>query len=272
MRNRKNAVRAWGLAAGLLAAASLAGAATQAPTSRYSMEALTEMECAPAVERINEGLEAKDREAMYALGQMHDEGWCVTRDAEKAVRMWRMAAEAGHPAAATDLALKIGRGDGVAQDYAAAGEVLRSAGVRIGGVDFPDAYSLGYAYTWMRLTQREMALVKDLSTLGATGFANVEFDPRKGVAQALSFRRTDGYEPTVGTRIDRSRSVVRDAVSQAADAARNKLAKPDMGRLADLRFREQFGISPGADYEGKDLARTVGPAGLLRGTVPLVRN
>lgn len=268
----RNSVRAWAVAAGVLAAASLSVAAPQAPTSRYSMEALTELECGPAVERINQGLEAKDRDAMYALGQMNDEGWCVKKDPEQAVRMWRMAADAGHPAAVTDLALKIGRGDGVTQDYAAAGEILRTAGVRIGGVEFPDAYSLGYAYTWMRITQREMALVKDLATLEASGFAEVEFDPRKGQAQALTFRRTDGYEAPVGTRIDRSRSVVRQAVSQAADAARSKLAKPDPQRLADLRFREQFGIAPGADYEGNDLARRIGPAGLLRNVGGVVRN
>jgi hypothetical protein len=264
--------RAAAVAAGLMAAASLALAAPAVNTNRYSMDVLAELPCEQAVARVNEGLQANDREASFALGQMQDEGFCVTRNAAKALQSWRAAAEAGHVQAMTSLALKFGQGEGVVQDYAAAGDWLRKAGVRVGGVDFPDSYNLGYAYTWLRLTKREMASVKELATLGARGTADVEFDPRQGVAQAVSFRRTDGGEAQVGTRIDRSRTVVKQAVSQAADAARGKLAKPDAARLADLRFRELFGIAPGADYEDADLSRTIGPAGLIRSVGGVVRN
>lgn len=268
---KKGSFRSATVAGFMMAGLASPLAALSAPASRYSMEALTALECQPAVERLNEGLQAKDPEASYALGQMHDEGWCVTRDAGKTVQAWRAAAEAGHVQASTALAFKLGQGEGVAQDYAAAGELLRKAGVRVGSTDLADSYSLGYAYTWLRLTKRELVFVKELASLGARGTADVEFDTRKGVAQALSFRRNDGGEAAVGTRIDRSRSVVRQAISQAAETAKAKLPKPDATRLADLRFNEPFGIAPGADYDGHDLGRSIGPAGVIRSVGGTVR-
>lgn len=252
--------------------AALPLAAQAAPPSRYGMEVLTELSCDQAVARLNEGLDAKDVEAMHAGGQMYDEGWCVKRDATRMAQLWRAAADAGHSPSAAALALKIGQGDGVAQDYAAAGELLKKAGLKVGEADFPDAYSFGYAYTWLRTTQRELRSSKELASSGAQGLADVEFDTKRGAAQVVTFRRTDGGEAPVGTRIDRSRSVVRLALTAAAEAAVAKLSKPDPSRLADVRFKEQFAIAPGADYESRDLGSRIGPAGILMRTGPVFRN
>ena len=93
------------------------------------------------------------------------------------------------------------QGEGVVQDYAAAGDWLRKAGVRVGGVDFPDSYNLGYAYTWLRLTKREMASVKELATLGARGTADVEFDPRPAPTIENELRRTELRQAVVNSTL-----------------------------------------------------------------------
>lgn len=255
-----------------LLTATLSLTVQAAPGSRYSMEALTQLSCDQAVARLNEGLDAKDVDAMYAGGQMYDEGWCVKRDAARMAQLWQAGADAGHGPSAAALALKIGQGDGLPQDYAAAGELLRKAGVKVGEADIPDAYSFGYAYTWLRTTQRELRSSKELASSGAQGLAEVEFNTKRAEAQVVTFRRTDGGEAPVGTRIDRSRSVVRLALSSAAEVAAAKMSKPDPARLTEVRFKEQFAIAPGADYESRDLASRIGSAGSILRTVPMIRN
>ena len=237
--------------------------ARAASSSGYDRVALADLDCPAAVQRVQAGAKAGDAEALFQLGRMHEDGWCVTRDAAQSVRHWRAAADAGHLEALLSLALMIGRGEGTKQDYAACGALLQRAGVHVGdGADkdaLADRYSLGYAYTWLRSMQRELSWSKELLASGATGVAEVEFDALRGAAQSLGFRGK-GHETMMpdGSRLDRSRLAVQQAVADAAALARAQLAPPDGRRLAVARFRERMDIAPGLSYDSADFARRSG--------------
>lgn len=253
-----------------LAAAVVANPGAQAATAaRYDRATLGQLDCPQAVERVAAGAKAGDAEAQFALGQMHEEGWCVVRDAALAARHWRAAADAGHLEALLSLALLVGRGEGATQDYAACGALLRRAGVRVGDAELRDTYSLGYAYTWLRSMQRELSWSRDLLASGAAGVAEVEFDIQRGTAQALDFRGK-GSETIMpdGSRLDRSKVSVQQAVADAAVLARARIAAPDAKRLALARFRERMAIAPGMSYDSADFARRGALAALPRPATP----
>ena len=244
-----------------MAAALAAAAGAALPAGRYERGALLGLECPQAVARVAAGVEADDAEALFALGQMHEDGWCVKRDVALAAKSWRKAADAGHLEATLSLALLVGRGEGAKQDYAACGALLRRAGVRVGDAELRDGYSLGYAYTWLRSMQRELSWSRDLLASGAAGVADVEFDTQRGTAQALDFRGR-GSETVMpdGSRLDRSRLAVQQAVADAAAVARAALAPPDARRLTVARFRERMAIAPGMAYDSADFARRAAAA------------
>lgn len=251
-----------------VAAGALALAGVAASAGDHDRAALAGLGCARAEQRVRAGAAAGDAEALFQLGRMHEDGWCVKRDAAQSVRHWRAAAEAGHVEALLSLALMIGRGEGARQDYAACGALLQRAGVRVGETAMADRYSLGYAYTWLRSMQRELSWSKDLLASGAAGTAEVEFDAARGSAQALDFHGK-GHETLMpdGSRLDRSKVAVKQAVADAAELARAQLAPPDASRLAVARFRERMDIAPGLEYDSADFARR-GSAGLRRPAAP----
>ena len=252
--------------ASLLLLAASTGARAQG-AAEYSLEALAPLSCDELVAKLNTGLERKDAQALYSAGVVYDEGACVARDAAKAAFMLRGALDAGHPKAAAALALLTGLGDGVAQDYAAAGALVAKAGVNLGREDQarqgPDAdYTRGYAYTWLQVVQREFKYPKELRATNARGSSELQFEPASGKWKAGSFRRvTVADEPQVGSRIDRSRGAVAQAVDEAARAASDRVPAPDKARLASGSYGTKLVVTPGVDDQPADI-----------GVVPIIGN
>jgi hypothetical protein len=221
-------------------------AAAHADAGRYSLEALSHLTCEDALARIDEGVAAKNPHALFASGLMRDEGTCVARDNARAIELFRSALDAGSPDAVPPLALKAGLGDGVTQDYAAAGALLKRIGLRLGAPESVDDYTLGYAYTWLQSTQREMGYPRELRPMGARGTVDLSFVPTQGSYELAPFRRTDNDQPTVGTRIDRSKTIVSNAVREAAAAVSARLPKPDEQRLSNAKFTQRVTLAPSA--------------------------
>ncbi|HEY1393114.1 MAG TPA: hypothetical protein VFV25_07040 [Methylibium sp.] len=238
-----------------LSAPLLAGAATP---GQYSLEAIGRLSCEDSVKRLEEGMAAKDGEAFFTAGKLYDEGACVSRDAAKAVELWRNALALGQTQAAASLAVNVGLGQGAAQDYAAAGALAKQAGVRMGAEADAADYSLGYAYTWWQLTQREFQYPQQLIASDVRGSAELRFEPKSGSWKLVSFRRSgNSGETEVGSRIDRSKSLVSQAVSEAARAAQDKLAKPDAARVDQLSYAGKLVVAPPGDASerAEDLQR-----------------
>lgn len=78
--------------------------------------------CKAAIEELKPGLKARQPDLLLLAGSMYDEGICMAPDWNKAVAMYQLADEAGHPAAAARLIAgyaKAGRDHGTALWWAA---------------------------------------------------------------------------------------------------------------------------------------------------------
>ena len=215
---------------------------------RYGFNTLTELPCAEAGVLLNEGIDAGNAEALFSAGRMYSEGACVATDATKALHYWKLAAERGHRDATASLALVVGLGQGVPQDYAAAGALLRQAGVRLGADANQSDYTLGYAYTWLRAMQDDVQYPQSLRASNVVGLAEVEWQPKAGTWKLVSFRRTGGNrEPQLGSNVDRSRSRVSEALADAAKSASARVAPADAAKLDGLSYVVRMPIGPSAD-------------------------
>lgn len=241
-------------------------------TSEFSLESLAPLSCGQMVARLNVGLERKDPQALYSAGVIYDEGACVGRDAAQAARMMRGALDVGHPNAAAALALMTGLGEGIAQDYAAAGALLATSGVKLGHDDLArqgaDAdYTRGYAYTWLKVVERELKYPKDLRGSGTRGSTELLFDAGTGKWKVGTFRRLSGTdEPQIGSRIDRSRGAVAQSVEEAAQAATARVPAPDRSRVIATNYSTRLNIAPAAG----DLPADIGVIPII-GNVPRAR-
>jgi TPR repeat protein len=225
------------------------GAALAQSSGEYSLQALSPLPCDQMIAKLNTGLERKDPQALYSAGVIYEEGACVARDPAKAAHMMRGALDAGSLEAAASLALLTGLGEGVPQDYAAAGALLAKAGLKLGNetvVAGPDAdYTRGYAYTWLRVAQRELRYPQELRATGTRGNAELDFEPRSGKWKTGTFRKTSTTEDiAVGSRIDRSRGAATAAIEDAAQAANAKVPAPDRNRVAPGSFSAKFTLAP----------------------------
>ena len=239
------------------AGAVFATATAAAGADQYGVEAVMNLGCERGLARLETGMAAGNGHALSTAAQLHDEGTCVGRDPARAAALWQQALAAGHPDAPAALALKMGLGDGIAQDYAAAGELLQRGGVKLVADTAPDSYSLGYAYTWLQTVRQGLRYTRTMESAGVDGTADVGFDPRSGETRLLGFRRNRLVDTPVGTRIDRSRSVVGQAVSEAAEAARARVPRPDLARVGHQRFREAVMIAPTVDPNAAQRTREV---------------
>ncbi len=231
----------------LLLPACLNAALAAADVERFGVDAVMGQGCERGLALLEAGIAAKNAQALSTAAQLHDEGTCVGRQPERAAVLWQEALAAGHPDAAAALALKTGLGDGVDQDYAAAGELLQRGGVQLVTESVPDPYSLGYAYTWLQTVRQGLRYTRTMESAGVDGVADIGFDPRSGETRLLAFRRNRQTDTQVGSRVDRSRSVVAQAVSDAAEAARTRVPQPDPARLGGKRFREAMTLAPHVD-------------------------
>ena len=241
---------------GLLLAMPLAAMAASDSADRYSVDALAKLSCEDAVARLNEGMAAKDGVALYTSGKLYDEGACVPRDTARAVQLWRSAVAVGNAQAAESLALKTGLGEGVEQDYAAAGALVKQAGVRLDVDGTASDYSLGYAFTWLRTAQRDFQYPSALRGTNVRGSADLRIDAKTGQWKLASYRRaSNADDPPVGSNIDRSRSAMTAAVNEAAKVASEHIPKPDAARVDAAAVTGRINIGPSAD----DLAAVGNP-------------
>lgn len=218
-----------------------------ADVSLYDADKLSEQPCEKVLPLLDQGIAAGDRDALYTAGQFYDEGYCVGRDAARAVELWKKAQAAGHAKAAGPLALKLALGDGVGQDYAAAGALVRQAGLQPAADGSVDDYSLGYAYGWLQLMHKELQYTKQMQAANVRGTAEVRFEPRSGEWKLAGYRRAAAADgPGIGTRVDRARPVVAQALAQAAQTASARLPKPQLDRLGVATYSDRFVLEPAA--------------------------
>lgn len=219
--------------------------AQAADTSRYDIDKLSDQPCEKTLPVLDEGVAAGDRDALYAAGQFHDEGLCMARAPARSVQLWQKALEAGHPTVAGPLAMKLGLGEGVNQDYAAAGALVRQAGLQPAAEGSVDDYSLGYAYSWLQVLHKELQYTQQMQAAKVHGTAEVQFEPRSGSWKLAAYRRSAAADgPGVGSRVDRARPVVAQAVAQAAQAATAKLPKPQADRLGSATYGDRIVLEP----------------------------
>lgn len=253
------------LALGLQSQASHADA-----SSEFSLESLAPLSCEQMVAKLNTGLERKDPQALYSAGVIYDEGACVARDPAKAATMMRGAINAGHGQAAASLALLTGLGEGVPQDYGAAGALLSKAGINLGNdaAAGPETdYARGDAYTWLRVAEREFKYPNELKVTGTRGSADLAFEPRSGKWKTGAFRKSATTEDvSVGSRIDRSRGAVTAALDEAARAAAAKVPAPDISLVVAGTYSAKLTVAPAAD----DMKSSIGVIPII-GNVPRAR-
>ena len=132
-------------------ACALGSAAAQAGDG-YEIEDLGQLNCVQADKKLTEGIAAGSVEAAYTAAQMVIRRVCFKRDVAVYVGFLRTASERGHKLATQDLGYAHALGEGVSQDYALAGELLRRSGeLRYQDMDH---YTLGYAWSLSRLVRR----------------------------------------------------------------------------------------------------------------------
>lgn len=181
---------------------------------------------------------------------LYDKGACLGRDPDKAAQVMRGALDARHPEAGEALAVMTGLGRGVSQDYAAAGALLNCAGVKLPGdgppSDGPDAESTrGYAFKWLKVTEREFVYPSDMRPARIRGINRLLYDPSSGqwaVGTVLSVGGAD-YAST-GSRIDRSRSAVAQALEEAARTVNELVPPADRSRMVAGAYNLQMTILP----------------------------
>ena len=225
------ATRVAGLAAAI-AAAVLALPAQSAPLASHPIAvAIKRSDCDRAVELVKSGVAANDPQAVFLGGRMLDEGICVVPSPGAATQYYELAAGLGDKDASLEYAAKVGLGEGVAQDYARAGELCRAAGLdpqaRLSG------YALGYA-----CTLRSAAATRLRVTLPAgafkpgTGPTRVEFSPATSAMRILSTPKVArGSKPAIGHQLADPLVDADQAIGDAWKAAVAKAPKPDPARL-----------------------------------------
>lgn len=233
------------IAAALAAALFTPWLAHSAPSSDYRLASLGQTSCEETVKVLQAGIDAKDPEALYSAGRLYDEGACVKQDATTAVQLLLQAAKAGHAEARLRVAVKVGLGEGAEQDYALAGSLLRGAQlpVKIDG-DVND-YTLGYAFTALRTVQQDFQYPKVLADQRVIGTAEVKFATKDASFEFGTFRRSaNSDQPPVGTRVDRARTPMAEAMSVAARSALSRMKQPDPAQLSAVRVSERLAFGP----------------------------
>jgi hypothetical protein len=238
----KNPTRLAAIAAALLVPVL----ACAASSSDYRLETLAKSDCDTTAKTLQVGLDAKDPEALYSAGRLYDEGACVKQDAALATQLLLQAARAGHNDAKLLVAAKVGLGDGAEQDYELAGSLLREARdlpIKVDGD--VNNYTLGYAFTALRTMQRDFLYPKALADQRVIGTAEIRFSTKDANFEYGSFRRSaNSDQPPVGTRVDRAKAPMTEAISLAGRSALSRMKQPDAAKLSAARVSERLSFGP----------------------------
>jgi len=224
-----------GLLVGVSAAVCLPAAMADMGTiqSNPVIKSLRRQDCSKAVELLNVGLSAKDSQvAMFLAARMLDEGICVKKDSDGAIRLFARSSELGYRNAGFDYASKVGMGEGEPQDYLRAGDACRSAGLETQGrLSF---YSLGYTCTVSGVAGR---LLRETLPKGAfripTAPAIVEFNPVSSELRITSAPKAERAEPRTGAYLGEPLVDPTRAIKQAWSEALAMVPKPDRSQLVD---------------------------------------
>ena len=196
----------------------VAGARAEVPGARA---ALLAGECAKAGETINDGLSRNDAEAYFLAGFLYDQGQCVERDANRAVRLYRQAVAYGSPEAEVFLGLLLGQGRGVSQDYAAAHRAFHGdkpvAGEEALGA--AELAAIGYAETLAKLALRHVDYPMTANRSGVEADLDVVLVPDGGRIELANVKvgiETGTNLPRTRDFTERVESAYRDAMAQAS--------------------------------------------------------
>jgi hypothetical protein len=215
------------LAGALALALNAAAAGASEPLlSDPAVVALRKHDCKLAVHEANAEAQSNSGVGLFVAGRILDEGICVNKDSESAAAFFEKSADAGNTAAALGYAMKVGLGEGGAQDFRRAGDLCHKAGIDSKGrLSF---YSLGYACTVGGLAGR---LLRESLPLGAfripTPPARVEFSPASGEFRILSAPEALHADAPTGSLVGAPLVDPRRAIEKAWREAVASVPKPD---------------------------------------------
>jgi hypothetical protein len=192
--------------------------------------ALRQRDCKRAVETVNTEVQSNEAIGLFVAARVLDEGLCVNKDPNGATAFFERGAGAGNTAAALGYAMKIGLGEGSAQDYRRAGDLCHGVGIDPKGrLSF---YSLGYACTVGGVAGR---LLRESLPLGAfripTPPAHVEFSPASGQFRIVSAPESLRADSTTGSYVRQRLVDPREAIEKAWREALASVPKPDPAEL-----------------------------------------
>jgi hypothetical protein len=187
-------------------------------------------DCDAAVKLLKPEVTLNDDQSAFVTGRMLDEGICVQQSPTSAAHFFARATELGDKSAELDYGAKVGLGNGVAQDYARAGDLCRDAGLD------PEAhvsrYSLGYACTISGVAAK---LLRETLPKGAFYGTNpvvlIEFSPGSAQMHIRATPRVGMADAATGSNM---RMPLVNATLEIEKAWRNAVAavpKPDAAQL-----------------------------------------
>jgi hypothetical protein len=226
---------------------ALLAAATDSPSSRELLKAVTQGDCDAAIRLGNADLQSNDAQASLLVGRMVVAGVCVQPDQTLAAAYFSHAAALGLPDALIEYGVQVGLGTGVDQSYERAGDLCKRGGVAP-PADHWSLYSLGYVCTVRGEASRRLRQgLPRGAFVPNSGAAQVSFNPVSGAMQIRSTPRVASQQNTTGSAIHQrlfdARAVIGEAWKQALDA----VPKPDVTRLDDQKLELTLDVDNAID-------------------------
>lgn len=224
-------------------------------------------DCNKAVRSINSVSASPDAAHAFTLfvgGRMLDEGICTQKGPEDAARYLTLSAQFGEKEANLELAALIGMGQGVPQDYVAAGHVCHDAGVDPSGlVPF---YSVGYACTVSGVASRllRVSMPKGAFRL-PTKPAVVEFNSANSELRILSAPAPQRGPMPLGSFVAPWLVDPTPAISKAFHDALKSVPKPDTANLSNQPI--QLTLDLDITLEGGSLLPPPANGSMFRGDI-----
>ena len=193
------------VAAAVLLLAFWAAGPASAQSTAFADRALRQVDdnqCEAAIETVNQGMRDQEPRSFYIAAQFFQNGFCVTQNVPRSLRLFERGALLGDRESARSLALAHARGDGVPQSYQQAGRWYAVMRQEKNGSEEPSAESFGTPEVLVRtyieavkdLAFLSLAYPKDAVEKGVTGTVKVRFDPRTARVTLLSSSDNLGTE------------------------------------------------------------------------------
>lgn len=214
--------------------AALACVTTAVSGAGYELADIGRMNCADVHAHLDKGIAAGDAQAAYTAAQMVVRRVCFKRDMAAYQALLRKAVDRGHPRATDDLAHATALGEGVEQDFAAAGALWRRTPLFAGSA--LDDYSLGVSAALARLTWRYSGQSTPANWAVEHRFrARLEFDPAAPDDRVLTFERLGGTPVGAADEAARASRTIERELDDAWKRARRKLPTVDAKRVSSGR-------------------------------------